>query len=355
MVSQLRTYGFINAKLRARISKIVTGDILERMIKASSVEEAFRLISDTSFDFAAEVYERTRDLKLVEREVLRKEIGLYLEVENYLKGDTGEFVRTLASRFEIDNLKNALRLFFSRVVRNRPVDELMPYLIREKILHTIAVDEIIGAGSIEEIVEILAETPYSETVKRHKDDVEKERSLFRLEIDLDKLYYQALIRDAKRLLPPDSRTALRLIGIEIDLQNIDRMIRFKTYYDLPIETVADLIIQGGVMLPPGSIRDVYQQQNPKSVLGDIVNRYYPELSGILSSQSSDAGARLLLIERILGEILLYEVRHILQGYPFTIGIILSYFELKSNEIRRVMAILNAKLYNLPEERIRAAL
>ena len=192
-------------------------------------------------------------------------------------------------------------------------------------------------------------------MQQHKEDVEKDRSLFRLEIALDKFYYRALINDTQVLTPRDRSTALRLIGIEIDIQNIDRIIRFKTYYDLPMETVMDLVIQGGEMFPSQSIRDVYLSQNPKIVLGDIVNKYYPGLSGILSSQSSHAGARLLLIERILEQIMSYEVRHILAGYPFTIGIILSYFALKSNEIRRVMAILNAKLYDLPEDRIRAAL
>jgi V/A-type H+-transporting ATPase subunit C len=46
-----------------------------------------------------------------------------------------------------------------------------------------------------------------------------------------------------------------------------------------------------------------------------------------------------------------EVRKILTGYPFTIGIILAYFILKSDEIRKIMTVLNAKFYEWPEERI----
>jgi V/A-type H+-transporting ATPase subunit C len=355
MGQQLRTYGFINAKLRARISKIIAGDTLERMIKAPSVEEAFRIVSDTPFGVAGEVYAKTGNLKLAELEILKREIGLYLEIEKYIKGDTQEFVRTLASRFEIDNLKNALRLFFTRTQRKRPVEELSSYLVRERILYDIAVDEIIKSNSLDEIVQILSETPYAGIVEKYKADLEKDRSLFRLEIALDKFYYQSLIGDIKKLTPQDRKTALRLIGIEIDIQNIDWIIRFKTYYDLSMETVMDLVIQGGQMLPSQSIRDAFQSQNPNTVLGDIVNKYYPGLSSMLSSQGSDAGARLLLIERILEQIMSYEVRHILEGYPFTIGILLSYLALKRNEMRMVMTILNAKLYDLPEDRIRAAL
>jgi len=39
------------------------------------------------------------------------------------------------------------------------------------------------------------------------------------------------------------------------------------------------------------------------------------------------------------------------GYPFTIGVVLSYFIFKKSEIRKVRAVLNAKLYRIPEERI----
>jgi len=355
MGQQLRTYGFINAKLRARISKIVSGDTLERMIRAPSLEEAFRIVSDTSFHAAGEVYARTGDLKLAEQEILKREIGLYMEIEKYIKGGTQQFVRTLASRFEIENLKNALRLFFTRTEKKRPVEALSRYLVRERILHDIAVDEIIKSENLDGIVQVLSETPYAGIVEQHKADVEKDRSLFRLEIALDKYYYETLIRDTQKLTPPDRRTALRLIGIEIDIQNIDWIIRFKTYYGLSMETVMGLVIQGGRILASQSIRDAFLSQNPNTLLGDVINKYYPGLSGMLSSPSADAGARLLLIERILEQIMSYEVRHILGGYPFTIGILLSYLVLKRNEMRRVMTILNAKLYGLPEDRIKAAL
>jgi V/A-type H+-transporting ATPase subunit C len=66
-------------------------------------------------------------------------------------------------------------------------------------------------------------------------------------------------------------------------------------------------------------------------------------------------ARLTMIERILEQVLALEVKKILTGYPFTIGIILAYFILKTNEIRKIMTVLNAKFYNWPEERILAVI
>ena len=66
-------------------------------------------------------------------------------------------------------------------------------------------------------------------------------------------------------------------------------------------------------------------------------------------------SRLLLVERILGQILSLEINRVLMGYPFTIGIILAYFILKDNEIKKIMTILNAKYYGIGSDRILSGL
>ena len=76
---------------------------------------------------------------------------------------------------------------------------------------------------------------------------------------------------------------------------------------------------------------------------------------MLTAQTSDSSSRLLLIERILEQVMKHEIQRILQGYPFTIGIILCYFLLKKNEIAKVKTVLNAKHYGVSEERIEGML
>jgi vacuolar-type H+-ATPase subunit C/Vma6 len=87
------------------------------------------------------------------------------------------------------------------------------------------------------------------------------------------------------------------------------------------------------------------------VLQRFVTSKYPGLSTLLSAQTTDSTSRLLLIRRILEEIMKNEVQHILAGYPFTIGIILSYFILKRNELKKIRLILYAKQYGIQQERI----
>ena len=351
MASPLSKYSFINAKLRARISKILPDQMFGQLAKAPSIEAALALLRDTPFALLEQVYSATGDLKQAELELLKNEIELYGNIKQYLHRDSLELVDTLLGRFEIDNLKNAIRVYFDRRVRNRPADTTTHYILYDRIIHDIPIDIILNAESFDEIAGVCEGTPYSQIIRKYCHTVESEGSLFRMEIALDHLYYKNLLSAIERLDEPDRSIAQRLAGVEIDLQNIDWIIRFKNFYDLPLEAVMTAIVPGGFNLSRTIIDELHSAQNVTSVLQGFVKSKYPGLSALLSSQTSDSASRLLLIRRIMEEIINHEVRRILTGYPFTVGIILAYFVLKSNELRRIRTVLNAKQYDIQPDRI----
>jgi V/A-type H+-transporting ATPase subunit C len=355
MAGSLRKYAFINAKLRARISMLLSNDVFSRLMKAQSLHEALGYLQDTPFRLIAEVFSKTGDLKLGELELLRQEVSLYKDIEKYVRGDALKLVHALTARFEIDYLKNAIRVFFDRKVRGRSVDTAAHYVIRDVIHHDLSIDRIINAASWEEIIHILNKTPYAKTIEENREHVEHNKSLFPLEIALDHLYYTNLCVQAEKLGGRDRSLALRLIGVEIDLLNIDWIIRFQRFYHLPMEEALRLIVPGGFQLDPGSLQEVYHSQNVAPFLKHVIQEHYPGLASLISAQTTDSTSRFLLIERVLEQIIMHEIRRILSGNPFTIGIILSYFILKRNEMRKVQTILNAKQYNIAEDRIKGVI
>jgi V/A-type H+/Na+-transporting ATPase subunit C len=351
MVSALSKYAFINAKLRARISKILPDDLYEQLIKAASVDAALAVLRDTAFAGLEQSYSSTGDIKKAELELLKAEIDLYKNVRHYVHKDTVAFVDALLYQFEIDNLKNAIRVYFDRKIRNRSSDPSIHYILYEPIIHNIPMDIIINAGSFDEIAGVCEGTPYSKIIKKYSPTAETQGSIFRLEIALDHFYYENLLKAIDKLGEQDRKLAMKLTGVEIDLQNIDWIIRFKNFYDMPLEAVLAVIVPGGFNLKRAIIEELYSAQDVPAVLGGFIKGRYPGLSALLSSDTSGSTARLLLIRRILEEIMKQEVRNILAGYPFTVGIILCYFILKRTELKKVRTILNAKKYNIPQERL----
>ncbi len=350
MTRPVKRYAFIHAKLRTRLSKILSSDLIDQMIRSHSLQEAVQLLRGSAFDIIQSVFDQTGDLKMAELELLKKEIRLYTEVESYLDAELLPFIRALTTRYEIENLKTLLRLWFDRTIRGRSIQEAAGYLLREKIHFDLNIDAVLEARDIEAVVAALASTPYAPLIAAHAASTGE--TLFPMEVALDHFYYNQLLAATENLEPRDRRIARRLIGVEIDLQNIGWLVRFKDFYKLPVEEALKLTIPSGHNLDPQALGEAYAGQSITGIVSDLIKKRYAALAPLLSGAGGEHTSRLVLIERILGEIMMLEVRHILSGYPFAIGIVLAYFILKKHEISRVMTILNAKYYMIEEDRIK---
>jgi len=355
MKSPIRTYGFINAKLRARISMLLDEEKIQQLVQARSLIEALGLLRTTPYEMIDVVYRKTGDLKLGELEFFKIEVGIYEEITRYTEGVLLRVVQALLLRYEIDILKNAVRLFYDRNIRHRSIEAAWYYVYREKILHDFSIDEIIGANSIERITEALKKSPYSAIIEENWENVEKTRSLFSLEIAFDRFYYQNLLNETACLSQTDRRVVERLVGVEIDLQNIYWITRYTAYYEVSSDRLHELIVPGGHNLSAPAIEEALHAENMTHFLQSLLRGNYPDISMLLSSNTHGSTSRLLLIERLLEKIMIHEVRKTLAGFPFSIGIILSYYILKRNEIRKIQTILNAKQYDLSPDRIKGAM
>ena len=66
MPGRLSTYGFINAKLRTRLSGLLTEEFLQLVVGVGSLVEAVAMFRNTPFAFVEAVYSSSGDLKMVE-------------------------------------------------------------------------------------------------------------------------------------------------------------------------------------------------------------------------------------------------------------------------------------------------
>jgi len=343
MFTDVKRYSFINAKLRARISAILPEKFFTDMAGCPSLTEMFNLLRSTPFSGIADIYEQTGDLKMVELELLKREIALYTDLVPHLPHEATALVRAYMTGYEIENLKNALGIFFDHVVCKRPPDDAVHYLLRDKIINDLPYDALINATSIGELPVIFERTPYGATVAEHRAEIEQKASLFPLLAALDRLYYRYLIEEARRLPPADRRIALRLVGIEIDLLNVNWIMRFKTYYNLPYSAISGLIIPGGQSVVGETLRKVFESQQLSAPLTTMLNRSYPQIAALMATQPQEHGERLAFVERLLEKIMIEEISRLMRGYPFTVGIILAYFMAKRLEIKRIRTVLNAGL------------
>lgn len=363
MNSPVSTYGFLNAKLRGRISKIIPEETVLQMVEAASFEEAIHVLNTTGYAPAVSAYEQTGDLLMSELEIERIQQSVLQETDRYTRQFTNSvitaFTRMVLLRFDLANLKNALRLWYERTIRGRSIESKLPYLLRSTGVSGLSLESIVNAESIEELMLLMAAAPFMSVIEKALPLVLEEHSMFSLEIALDRWYYASLKSSAAALNTRDRTIADRLIGIEIDTINVNWIVRRQAFYSGTDRGVGLTLLSGGLIAKSGVLEDALSSKHPAMQL----SRLFGDRMGVpseLSSQNEDALAgstarSLALLEKLMKQQLLYECRRILGGYPFTIGVVLAYFALIQHEARRIITVLNGKYYEMAPHRLEALL
>ncbi len=358
MRDALTTYGFLSAKLKTRLSKTLPPEAIDRLVKARSLPEAVQFLKGTAYAAIEEAYSATGDLRSGEALLNARELELYTGLFRYLDEPVLMFVRALSLRFELDKVKDAVRLWFDLRVRHRDIDGKSGYLYRETIAHRFDVDEIIRAADADAVVAALGGTPYAAIAGRELPKAVAGRSVFEFEMTLDRFFYDEVFSAAGHLGKSDREVAERILGVDVDMQNISWLVRFKSHYGMNAEQALSHLIPRGRAISAAAVAAAYADEKAGpgggGALGlDLLRKSYGKVGALLSA--GDAASRLAMMEAALRRISAAEATKSLGGYPFSIGIVLAYFTRSREELRTVMTILNAKNYDLPEERIRSFL
>jgi len=356
-------YGFINAKLRARIGAMHSSDMMDRMIKAPSLVEAISLLKGTGYEALSDVYDKTGDLQMVELELFSEEIRVHREVIRYLDKNTSAFVSILLERVEVENVKNALRLWYSAGVLQHQISYRSGYIYKEKIVHNINYTKVVNSLSYKDMLSAFASTPYFEVLARFSEERIAQDGLFEVELALDHLWYDRLFASCSSLSRTDREVAEKIYNVDVDLKNVLYLIRYGFYHQIPGDRMSK------VFVPYSRIYALLKSRIASgSVSFDeakkIIKKVYPsfgelfgelESKGELTNSHTELAYGTLKLENYLGERRKKEFVSILSGDPFTIGTLLAYIFLYKNECHMIRGILSAKYYGWDEDQIRREL
>ncbi len=360
-MGKVSDYGYANAKLRARIGSIRDSRIIDDMIKAPNLVEAISALKDSRHSHLVDIYSKTGDLQQVELALFSEEISSYREVAGMLPGKSSDFVKVLLEKLEIENLKNAIRMWYSEVVRQHSIRFRAGYLYNNEIVWPIDWLHIINASDFSGVLAAVKDTPYEKVLSGYGQSQIASKGLFDLEIALDHLYFDSLFSAVSGLSKEDRDIANSIYLVDIDLKNILLLIRYGYYHEIGKEELFRVIIPYGAVYQEVIKRRLLDSSDSVSVLRSIISGRYSEvaeeidrvrrMSDDLTTRAENAES-ILHIEQILGNIRKKEYRRILSGDPLSIGVILAYFFLANNEDAMIRAVLSAKLYRWSEEKIR---
>ncbi|AEC01987.1 V-type ATPase subunit [Parasphaerochaeta coccoides] len=375
MKSVVARYGYINARLRAKIGAFKENSLLPGMLRAETLVEAIQTLKNSRYADLVRIYDQTGDIQQVELGMLKDAIMDYHMVIDALDGVPQEIVRHLMGKLELENLKSVLRLWYSNIIRHHSIASRGVYVFTDTIRYPVKWSDIINAVNWEDVLYALHDTPYRDVLAAFDEHEIEQKGLFPVETALDKDWYEELIPLIHRLTGLDRTTAHDIYTMEIDFFNILALIRYGWYYSLPsAELEHGLIPYGHVASSPRTRQYLDMpvgDRNPEVLLNDR----FPELAkatGMVTELTSplhedgdvgDTGGRksraiaaqTLRIERNLLELRRKKFTHILSDYPFTLGVVMAYFFLHKREVTAIRAVLNGKFYGWSEAQMREVL
>ena len=155
-----------------------------------------------------------------------------------------DLCRTFLIRFDIEALKVFLRAAGEQIER-APLVSLLPPL---PAASSLPLARLLAAKSVYEIVEALAGTPYAEPVQEGVQEFSSPRSLFSLEVRLDRWFLARLFTSSALFSGWERTVVQRLLGTLADVTNILWSQRLRTTFHLSPEETGALLLPYGFYL-----------------------------------------------------------------------------------------------------------
>lgn len=228
MIKEIK-YPAINAKMKGMYAKDFGNEEIDELLSQSDLNGAISFLK-SKFK-SLENLKDDANRREIEKALNTVYINEILKVFRYLNKSDREYLTKLLLRQEILCLKN----IFRNLVTNRDVKKNMgdvSYLTQNLFTNIDGINEV---TSRQEFYEVIKNEEYA---KIFKDYIEEDEVLLdELEVRLDKYYYEKVFKLAK-----GNKILEKLIGEEIDLNNLSWIVRSKKFFGYTKEEIEILLV-----------------------------------------------------------------------------------------------------------------
>lgn len=323
------------------LSEILSRQDLEAIACTPSVEEAWNALRKTAYSEWIPQYSG-QDALEIER-LLHQATGLrFSRSVRALTRKAREVGDLLLSRWDLDALEYLLRLWHGK---EPPPGNAFTY---PAFVHTLPAEKMLQAGNLTEIAALLRNTPYARPIASNIARYEEKRSLFHIEIALERDHYQRLLGAVKALGGREKLYATAFVGAEIDLVNLAVFTRLFHYYSAHSAGFSDFLIPG----PSALSRHLVGPDVTVDAFDDLCAGFCASKTGAETRNLAPL-ERAALLETMVSEMAVGLARRALAGYPFSILGIQAFYVLKRVELKNLRGVFAAKACGLDDTAVSA--
>lgn len=351
MPTEGRDYGYSNARVRGMRSRLLAPAFIEELLHEPRLQGIVNRLINTPYKAQVEAAALAGGDAAALDEALRVNLATdYRKVLNFLNEEAYRLALTILGRFDVMNIKTALRGKHVQV----PDDEIISNFIAAGRLSEPELIELAKQPDIRACIDLLAtwEIPYARPLLGEMRRYLDTDDLSYLELAIDKHYFdQALVATAGR--GANAKLARDVVRTQVDVVNLLTVLRMLKA-DLEQEEAKRMQIPGGAVID----EDLFLRLSSMSDIDELMDRlrgtiYGRVLEGSLVSYLEEGS--LSVLERALEQMLSKRTAGLSHKDPLGLGVVLSYIFSKLNEVVNLRIIVKGKSVGMPDSRIREEL
>ncbi len=339
-VTSVTNYAAVQATTRALYANLLTSERLAVLSRAPGIEDLLAQLAQTPYGPHLDIARQLLTPRRIVYQLRLRLAAVYGKLLRFTPEPARDLIRELWRLYEVDNLKAVLRGIESGATW-RAVRYLLVPMPHHTALPLDALLRILEARNMERAIERLRKLSYYEPLAAALPRYQAEGTLFPLEIALDLDCRRALWRCMARLPEPDHAQAVRLLGVQLDADNLLWALRFRLYHHLAEEEIINYTLVEHAQVPPAAIRAIAAGED----VAAVVKRACAHIPGVQSLTISTQrallppGAWLPALEQTFYNHLVTLCHQTFMDAAFHIGLPLAYLILAESELRKLTALI----------------
>lgn len=325
-------YPSINAKLDGMYAKKIKRENIEELIKQNSIKQVVVILKSLNEAFSdLEDNAKRINIKILLDNILIKDIKkIYRLLNKHDKKIFYDFI----SIYEIKCIKSVYRKILSENIINETSNDTENW-INNLFKNLKGINK---ANNYDEFCRFIKRTKYYSVFQKYSENIK----VFEIENELDKLYFQKIIKIAKEY----NSSLEDMLGKKIDLNNIIWIYRERKNYNFSNEQAQKTLINFTYKLKKIDLEKLINSETQTEFIDNLKQSYYSKYIDFDNIEDLESN-----IDKYLYKI----YQKYFRGNVFDIGVVYAYLNIIEAENNDIMNIVEGIRYNLDREEIRKKL
>jgi len=335
-------YAYSTARVKAMESDLIAPAVMKNIMQAKDIGSILSLLSQTSYKKELEQFGGIKISSDMIDFALSKNLALNVsKLITITPMEDKSITRAIIGKWDIYNIELAIEAKYSK----KSFEDIAKYIIDYGPYNANVIKEALGEASVDGLISKLSiNSPYKDILAQALDEFRKSGDALKVNMLIDKLYYQKLgsLMPRIRNLSPEAATIIKL---DIDMRNMLNLIRAKRYA-LKFNEISEGIIKNG-SLGIEELQAIYE--NAKNEEDVAKNAKVFDLSNEAEVYKKER--RLFVFEIGMRNQILSKGIKMLSHTLLSFGTILAYAYIKDIEVLTLRIIIKSKQYALPQDEV----